>query len=274
MKNIFLFLWKNHFTFLFVLLQILCFYLIIQNNRYHNAAWFNTSQKAAGRILALVNSLVQYVNLKSSNEKLAEENARLRTQMAALLHDTIPAYPLTDTVGKYVFLPAQVVNNSFTRRNNYLTIDRGLLHGLRPEMGVIGSQGIVGMIKDVSTHYATVMSLLHKDFRTSAGFKNSGYFGSLSWPGMNPTLALLSDIPQHVKFSVGDTIITTGYSTLFPKGIMIGTVHDFESPQGSSFYRIRIRLSTDFAKLSWVYVVDNRHGQEIDELEHKIFQLP
>lgn len=267
MKNLFLFLWKNNFTIVFLLLQTLSFYLIIQNNKYHNTVWYNSSNKVTGDIMSAVSSVTQYLNLKNSNRDLAAENAELKSMLSALSADSVPAYRNQDTTGKYIFHSARVVNNSFTRRNNYLTIDIGSEAGIKPEMGVIGPNGIVGQIKDVSPHYATVISLLHKNTRISAGFKDSRYFGSLSWPGMNPREALLSDIARHVKFSKGDTIVTTGYSALFPGGIMVGTVKDFEARDGSSFYAITIELSTDFTNLHYVYVVENKHQEEIKNLE-------
>lgn len=269
MKNLFLFLWKKNFTIFFLLLQTLSFYLIIQNNRYHNTAWFNTSNKITGEILSMVSSVTQYLNLKNINRDLARENAELRTRLAFLVSDSVPDFNYPDSTLKYIFHSARVVNNSITRRNNYMTIDKGSLDGILPEMGVIAPNGVAGLVKDVSPHYATVMSLLHKNTRISAGFKNSRYFGSLSWPGMNPREALLSDIARHVKFSIGDTIVTTGYSALFPEGIMIGTVKDFEARDGSSFYSITITLTTDFANLQHVYVVENRHQQEIRNLEEQ-----
>jgi rod shape-determining protein MreC len=269
MKNLFLFLWKKNFTIFFLLLQTLSFYLIIQNNRYHNTAWFNTSNKITGDILSMVSSVTQYLNLKNINRDLARENAELRTRLAFLVSDSVPDFNYPDSALKYIFHSARVVNNSITRRNNYMTIDKGSLDGILPEMGVIAPNGVAGLVKDVSPHYATVMSLLHKNTRISAGFKNSRYFGSLSWPGMNPREALLSDIARHVKFSIGDTIVTTGYSALFPEGIMIGTVKDFEARDGSSFYSITITLTTDFANLQHVYVVENRHQQEIRNLEEQ-----
>jgi rod shape-determining protein MreC len=267
MKNLFLFLWKNNFTIVFLLLQVFCFYLIIQNNKYQSTRWYHSSNQVTGEIMSAVSSVTQYLNLKNSNRDLAAENARLKSMLSALTEDTVPVYQNRDTTGKYVFHAARVVNNSFIRRNNYITIDIGAQEGIRPEMGVIGPNGIVGQVQHVSDHYATVISLLHKNSRISAGFKNSRYFGSLSWPGMNPREALLSDIARHVKFAVGDTIVTTAYSALFPEGIMVGTVKDFEARDGSSFYQITITLSTDFTNLHYVYVVENKHQQEIKDLE-------
>lgn len=267
MKNLVLFLWKNNFTIVFLLLQVFCFYLIIQNSKYHNAAWYNSSNRVSGDIMSAVSSVTQYLNLKNSNRALADENALLKSMIAALSVDSIPRFRNPDSTGKYIFHSARVVNNSFIRRNNYLTIDKGSLDSIRPEMGVIGPNGIVGQVKDVSPHYATVISLLHKNSRISAGFKNSRFFGSLTWPGMNPREALLSDIARHVKFSKGDTIVTTAYSALFPEGIPVGTVKDFEARDGSSFYSITIELSTDFTNLHYVYAVENKHREEIKNLE-------
>jgi rod shape-determining protein MreC len=220
--------------------------------------------------MSVVSSITQYLNLKNSNRDLATQNAQLKTMLAAYTDEPIPEYRNQDSAAKYVFYAARVVNNSFTRRNNYMTINLGSLDNIKPEMGVIGPNGIAGQVKDVSPHYATVISLLHKNSKISAGFKNSRFFGSLSWPGMSHREALLSDIARHVKFSVGDTIVTTAYSALFPEGIMVGTVKDFEARDGSSFYSITVKLSTDFSNLHYVYVVENKHQEEIKNLEMQI----
>jgi rod shape-determining protein MreC len=207
-----------------------------------------------------VNYVNEYIKLKATNKNLANENARLRSLLPDAYYESgILKNTVSDTIKhqQYSFIVSKVINNSMTRRNNYLTLDKGSLQGIKPEMGVITSQGVVGIVKNVSTHYSTVMSMLHKDIRISARFKNNNYFGSLAWEGTDPTLAVLKDIAKHVSFKAGDTVVTTTYSAVFPENILIGTVASFDIKPGENFYNIQIKLSTNFSNLTYVYIVNN-----------------
>ena len=178
---------------------------------------------------------------------------------------------MVDTVHKqqYTFVTAKVINNSVNRRNNYLTLNKGGLQGIKPEMGVVCAEGIVGIIKDTSGHFSSVLSLLHKDARISAKVKKSGYIGSLVWDGYDFRHATLKDIALHVKLTRGDSIVTSSFSSIFPEGIMIGTVEDIETKEGDKFYSITVKLSTDFSNLSSVYIVENMLKGEQQSLEEK-----
>ena len=168
---------------------------------------------------------------------------------------------------QYKYITAKVINNSINHRNNYLTLNRGSLQGVKPEMGVITSKGIVGIVKQVSEHYCTVMSFLHKDTRISGMIKRNKFFGSLVWDGVDPAIATLNEIDKTVPVQKGDTIITTAYSAIFPAGIMLGTVVEAKLNPGSNFHQIRVRLSTRFDNLSYVNIVDNLMKNEQRELE-------
>jgi rod shape-determining protein MreC len=171
---------------------------------------------------------------------------------------------------QYSYIVSKVINNSVNRRNNYLTLNKGSLSGVKPEMGVITTNGIVGIIKDVSPHYSTVMSLLHSRSSVSARFKNNNYFGAMIWEDNNdPTTATLSDIPKHIQFKIGDTLVTTAYSTVYPENIFLGTVKSSTIKAGANFYTITIKLSTDFYSLTHVYIVDNLFKKEQQLLEEK-----
>ncbi len=272
MKNLFLFLWRNNYTIFFILLESFCFMLVIRNNNFHNAAFFNSSNQVTGRIMETFNYLNEYMSLNSVNRSLAEENARLMsTLQESVRKSTAMSGEVNDTVSgiHYKYIAARVVNNSVHRRNNYLTLDKGTVHGVSAEMGVITGSGVIGMVRDVSDHYCTVMSLLHKNSNISARFKQNNYFGPLVWDGDDPGFATLKDIARHVKFQKGDTIVTTSYSSVFPENIMIGTVESFEAKDGDNFYRIRIRLSADFRNLGFVYIVNNLLKNEKQDLESK-----
>jgi rod shape-determining protein MreC len=176
---------------------------------------------------------------------------------------------IKDTLRKqqYTYITARVINNSVNRRNNYLTLDKGSLQGIEKDMGVISSSGVVGIVKDVSKHYCTVMSVLHKNTRISARFNHNNYFGSPVWDGNDSREATLLDIAKHVKFSVGDTLVTTVFSSIFPEGVMVGVVKESNIKKGDNFYKITVNLSANFLNLSHVYIVNNLLKKEQQELE-------
>jgi rod shape-determining protein MreC len=242
----------------------------LQNSNFHHAAFVNSANSVAASVNETVNSVTDYINLKKVNSDLAGENSRLLALRPEVYYsDSAKRNIFNDTVyhQQYSFITAKVINNSVNRRNNYLTLDKGRLQGVQPEMGVVSSEGLVGIVKDVSEHFCSVMSFLHKDSRISAKIKKSGYIGSLIWGGYDANHATLKDIAQHVTLARGDTIITSSFSSIFPEGIIIGIIEDFHSKEGDNFYDITIRLSTDFSKLSYVYIINNVLKEEQRKLE-------
>lgn len=270
MRNLLIFLWRYNFFIFFLLLEACCIYLIAQNNHFQRAAFVNSSNRIAAKVNSGVSAVTDYINLRETNEALARQNAALKSLLPGVYYiDSVNRSVVKDTLRKqqYEFMVARVVNNSINRRNNYLTLDRGSLQGVHPEMGVISADGIVGIIKDVSPHYCSVMSFLHKDSRVSARVKKNGFIGSLVWEGYDAQFASLKDIAKHVKLAKGDTIVTSSFSAIFPEGIMIGTVDFVDANTGNNFQDIRIRLSTRFGSLSYVYLVDNLMKDEQLNLE-------
>ena len=272
MRNIFTFLWRSHFFILFLLFEVLCVYLIVQNNTYQRASFINSSNALSASIYSSVNDFSDYLSLKKTNEMLANENALLRMQLKAAFYenkyDTIHRKDTT-LRQQYTYIPAKVINNSVGKRNNYLTLNKGSMHGIKPEMAVISSTGVVGIVKDVSEHFCSVLSLLHKDTRISAKLSKTAYFGSLVWQGGNPQYATLMDIPKHVQLKAGDLIVTSGFSSIFPENITVGTIEKFEIKPGDNFYTIKVLLSTNFNKINYVYVVSNLYKEEVKQLEDK-----
>jgi rod shape-determining protein MreC len=270
MRNLFLFIWKNHFFFLFLLLQALSFYLIFSNSRFHNSSFFNSSNAVAGNLYSAYDEVTGYFNLKNANELLQAENARLLTMSReAMITDTVETTEINEPHfrQKYTFMEAKVINNSINKRNNYLTLNKGSLHGIRPQMAVIAPDGVVGIVKDVSENFSSVLSLLNKNAMISGKLKNTGYFGSVVWEGGDPASAQMYDVPKHAPVNVGDTITTSAASAIFPEGVMLGTVENVVLKDGDNFYRIKLRLSTDFGKLAYVYVVNNLMKEEQLKLE-------
>lgn len=272
MKNLFVFIWRNHFVFLFLLLQSFAIYLLIQNNNYQRASFINSANAFSGKILSIYSSISNYFSLKKVNEQLAAENAELKKQNpSSYFAYNMQVFNINDTVYRqqYIYREAQVVNKTVNKRNNYLTLNRGTLHGIKNDMAVITPVGVVGIVKNVSANYCTVISMLHVNSRISAQIKNNNYFGSVIWNGNNASLVDLVDIPSHVKLNKGDTVVTTSYSTIFPEGIIVGTIDDFELKTGDNFYTIKVKTGTDFHNVTNVYVVENLLKNEQQQLEEE-----
>jgi rod shape-determining protein MreC len=270
MRNLFLFIWRNHIFFLFISLQTLAFFFIFSNKNYHNSSFLNSSNIISGNIFATYDEVTGYFNLKNANELLAAENARLLSLSKEAFADDAAVeneVVASEFKQQYTYLEAKVINNSINKRNNYLTINKGSKHGIEPLMAIIAPDGVVGIVKSVSENFSSVLSLLNKNTMISGKLKNLGYLGSVYWNGGNPSVAELFDIPKHAAIQVGDTIVTSAASAIFPEGVIIGTIEKFDLKDGDNFYDITIRLATDFGKLSYVYVVNNLRKEEQLTLE-------
>ncbi|MDX5422696.1 MAG: rod shape-determining protein MreC [Hymenobacteraceae bacterium] len=279
MRNLFAFIYRFRAFLVFVLLEVLCVYLIVRYNTYQGAAFFNSANRYVGQVLEFQSGITDYFRLASVNGTLAQENAALREELlqyrleeladsADVLDSTIYVAP-SDTAGSnpYNLIAGRVINNSVRRTNNYLTLAIGTADGVKPGMGVISSNGVVGRVKTVSPHYSTVTSLLHSQLLISAKISKSNTFGTIKWTGGDYRTALLDYIPLHVKPEKGDTIVTSGFNTVFPEGVMVGRISSVEKEADKSFYTIEVELSVDFAQLSYVYVVENPLKEERDTLE-------
>ncbi len=270
MRSLFLFLWKYNFFIFFLLIETLCGYLIMQNNNFQRTTIVNSTNAFAARVNSMVSSVTEYINLRATNDALIRENAALKTLLPDVYYiDSALHQVSVDSVLKrqYTFMTAKVINNSVNRRNNYLTLNKGSLQGVKQEMGVICSDGVVGIVKDVSEHYSSVISFLHKDSKISARLKGTDYMGSMVWEGFDATHGKLNDIAKHVKVIKGDTIVTTSFSAIFPEDVMIGTVETVNASGGNNFQDINVKLSTPFGKLTYVYIISNDFKNEQRTLE-------
>lgn len=273
MKNILLFVYRNHVFFLFLILEIMALVLIARNNEFHRASMLNSSNRLTGNIYQWNSEVTEYLKLKTVNTRLAEENAALRALLAESQYDkSRMMVSVTDSsaLQQYTYIPAKVVNGSTNRRNNYFTINKGLLQGVEPEMAVITSDGIVGIVKDVSKNYASVLSILHKNSSISVKLAGTGYIGSLVWDGGSPKRVQLTDIPNHVELYEGMEVVTSGYSAMFPSGIKVGKIISFDIGPGENFYDIEVETSNDLSSVSIVYVVNNLMRIEQIELEQHV----
>jgi rod shape-determining protein MreC len=275
-RNVFLFI-RRHTNFLFFLvLQIISLSILFRYNKFHEAIFMNASTEITGRINDKYNTIEYYFQLKKTNESLLKENLRLRQ----LLHENYEAPDsarrlITDTIRidsarsvlKYKVMEAKVVNSTTSQQTNYLTIHRGSDQGVRPNMGVISPQGIAGTVVNVSENYATVMSLLHRQYKVVVKLKNGGDRGTIEWDGLSPLFVTLKDIPKSAKLAKGDTIVTSQTSSKFPAGIMVGTIYEIVEDNTSNFFTLKIRPSTNFFNIEYVYVIDNLQYDEQKRLE-------
>ncbi len=272
MRNLWLLLSKYNAFFLFIIFFAISITLLVRNNSFQRSGVLNSSNQFIGEAYSRINKFQSYLNLAKVNDSLAAENARLRNQMKnSFFDDSIEQKTVKDTVARqqYVYIVARVVNNSVHQKDNYLTINRGKRHGITKGMGVISSSGIVGIVKDVSNNFATITSLLNNDTKISASISESHAFGSLVWGegNYNPQTALLQDIPNHIIIKRGQHVITSGYSTLFPANLQIGTIIGVRNKGGESFPDIVVKLNTDFSTLQYVYVIRNVFALEKESIE-------
>lgn len=273
MQRLFLFLYQYRAFFLFVFLEVLGVWLIVNNNQYQGAAFFNSSNYLVANVLESKSNINSYFELKDVNETLSEENARLREEIDLISHNLSGAdsteLPVVEKQKpeQFDFLSAKVINNSTRRFNNFITINKGADDGITPDMAVINAQGIVGKVKTTSANFSTIISLLHPDLYVSSLIKGSGILCTTKWDGTDPLQAELLYVPRHVKVDVGDTVVTSGYNAIFPSDLMIGIIESTDIKDDATFYSIKINLATNFEALSYVYVVKNNFKDEIDSLE-------
>jgi len=273
MRNLISILIKYHFFILFVIFEIFSLFLLVRNNDYQRKTFLQSSNVITGKIYKNYSAITEYLALKEENKRLAFENTFFRTKLISSYKNlSTSSKTINDTIYKqqYVFTSAKVINNSVNRQNNYLTLDKGSNNGIKPEMAVLSSNGVIGVVKNVSKNFSTVISLLNSNLKISVKLKKSNEVGSLAWDGWDYKRAKLNEIPFHVKLRPGDTIVTSGYSAMFPEGIFVGTVLKSNIPVGSNFYDITIKLSTNFNNISYVYIVTNLFKDEQKKLEKEL----
>lgn len=273
MQNLLMFFVRHNAFFVFIFLELICFYLIVNFNKKQKDIYINSANSFTASIEERYSKVVGFWQLDDVNEELAKDNKRLMEQLPMSFFDnSTDTISVTDTSHQqqYEYIPSKVVSNTVNRHNNYLTLDKGSKHGIESNTGVISSAGLVGIILKTSKNYAAVMSLLHKDTKISGMIKNSHYFGSLVWEGLDPHLMTLQAVPKHAMVQKGDTIVTSGYSHMFPEGVLIGVVDNAELEPGSNFYTIDVRLSSDLNKIKHVYVVKDLMKSEKLQLEESV----
>lgn len=260
MRNLFEFIWRNQFTLIFLILEVIGFFLLSSTNSFHQSKLYSASVAISGKVYSINQSYEQYIGLLAENEQLKNENAMLRERLFNTSNTLSPLNRDFETIS------ATVIKSTFSWGNNFIIIDKGADEGVENEMGVLSSTGIVGRVVHVSSHYAAVMPILHSQSITSVQLKNNSYFGRCKWNQYDSQIAQMLDIPNHVKVTEGDTIITRGSNGVFPNGEIVGFVQSTSKDPSEGFQEIDFKLATDFQNLKTVYLIKNNNKTELDSL--------
>lgn len=275
MRNLLNFFIRYGAWFLFVFYAAISCFLLFQRNPFQHHVYLTSANTVVSGVYDVAANVTGYINLRDINADLQKRTADLESEVIALrehnralsqqlLQDSLRT---TDSLGRFRFILATVVNNSVVNPYNYITVNKGRLDSIQPEMGVMDQNGVVGVVNTVSNHHARIISLLNPNFRLSCKLRGNDAFGSLVWDGKSPYEAILEELPKQVRFHKGDTIITSGYSAVFPEGIPVGTIIGSTRGEDDNFNTLRIKLLTDFSTLSTVKVISNRDIVDIRQAE-------
>lgn len=270
MRNLLEFLAKYNHWFVFLILEVVSMVLLFQYNSYQGSAWFSSANAVTGKLYEWDANVETFFSLTKVNQELTQRNAYLEQEVQKL-SDSLVSVTKDNSIyhrdqfallRNYRLIPAKVVANSVDKPGNLMTIDKGSADGIHKDMGVISGTGVVGIVYLVAEHYAIVIPVLNTKSNISCMIQNRGYFGYLRWKGGVSDLAYLEEVPRHAHFKLGDYVVTSGYSAVFPPGVRVGRIlHVFNSADGLS-YRVQLRLSTDFARLRDVCVIDDAAMKE------------
>ena len=277
MRELFDFFIRNSKWFVYALFVVASCMLLFQGNPYQHHIYLTSANAVSSAVYETANNVTSYFNLRDINEDLNRRNAALEKEVINLreklqqysekaFSDTLVPDAGTD---HFDFIVAHVINNSISKPYNYLTIDKGSDDGVKAELGVIDQNGVVGIVSVTGRKDARVISLLNPNLRLSCKIKNSDHFGSLVWDGNDPTTALLEELPRHTVYNPGDTIVTSGYSAVFPPGLPVGIILDDNRDHNENFFTLKIRLFADFTALGNVQIVTNNYGEELAKIEQR-----
>jgi len=270
MQQIIYFIRKFRYFLLFLLLEVIAIIFTIQHHSYHTSKFVNSANAISGGFYNKVNSINEFFILKTENKLLIEDNIRLKNLLEKRAINAIEENAMVNDTDqyfqKYEYSVAKVINNNFTKRNNTLTINKGTNHGLSADLGVINSNGVMGVIESISPNFATILSILNKNSNLNVRIKNSSHFGTLTWDGITHTTTQLIDLPRQASIKVGDTVITGGKSAIFPEGINIGVIKDFKF-ENNKYQQINVLLLNDMSAIGYVQIIKNLQKSEQKNLE-------
>ena len=261
--------------FLFLILEVISFTMIVKNQNYHKSIFLSSSNKVVSEIYVINNSIFEFFRLKGANKNLSEENTALKNEIIELKGKLSTILPRQkDSLKfnippemKYKFISAKVINNSTNKIQNYITLNKGFNDGIKVDMGVVCDEGVVGIIKTVSENFSVVIPIINERLKVNCKFINSNYSGLLQWSGLDYRFANLEDIARHVEFSLGDSLVTSGFTNAFPEGIPVGIIEDFKIKPSDSYYNINVKLAVNFRTLSYVKVINYLNYREQKYLE-------
>ncbi|GLR16596.1 rod shape-determining protein MreC [Portibacter lacus] len=267
MQNLLLLFARVGNLILFIVLEILCIYLIVNYNQEQKGIYINSSNIMSASMLKRYNSFTEYLKLGDKNDRLAEENSKLLEELINLKSVIQLPEEKVDSIRRFRLMPAAVINNSINQKNNKITINKGADQGIKKGQGVINNEGIVGIISDVSSNYATAISLLNLQTNISVKLKRTKEIGELQWDGRSVKRLTMNAVPPHVEVLQGDSVITSGYSTIFPGDLFVGVVEDVKQDKRNGFLSLEVLLNNDISRLDYVYVIENLKAMEQLELE-------
>ncbi len=278
MSDLLKFLVKYSAWFLFAFYVVISCILLFSNNPFQHHVYLSSANVVTSGVYRTTNSVTSYFSLRDINEDLQRRNSDLELEIYRLksvirdYQQQIYADTMTvdSALTRYNFLIAHVINNSINHSHNYITIEKGRLDGVEPEMGVMDQNGIVGIVNVVGDHTARLISVLNPYLRLSCKVKGEDQVGSLVWDGRDPGEAILEELPKHAKFVKGDTIVTSGYSSVFPEGVPVGTILSGTRDHEDNFYTLRVKLFTDFSTLSTVRVIRDNMKEELRTVEKEL----
>lgn len=281
LKNLINFLVRYSVVFLFIILEITSLVLISRNKGYQRSVLLSSTNIVVGTMYEMSNTVVEFFKLSDANKNLSEENTRLINKVTELENKL---YAITDSSGtadwksvripperQYDYISAKVIRITTHQVQNYIILNKGSLDSIKPDMGVIGDQGVVGIVETVSGHFSKVIPILHPKSTIITKFQKSNYYGPLVWDGVDYRYATLKDIARHVKFSLGDSLVTSGFKS-FPEGIMVGTINNFDIKESDAYYNVQVKLAVDFRSLTHVKVINYKNYQEQKALEEGILE--
>ena len=270
MQHFFTFIIKHKYLLFFLLLEFVALSITVKVHSFHSSVIINSSNDFTGSILSKINNFNSYLKLKTNNKLLLEENTKLKNIIEIYKNKKI-VLQKKDTIlnnQKYKYLFTHVIRNEYTKPNNFLTLDKGSADGVTLDMGVINEKGVLGIVNHVATNYASVISILNQKSHINVKLKSSNYIGTLSWNGLNYNILQLVDLPRQAPISVGDTIVTGGQSTIFPKGILVGIVLEIKT-EDNGISKINIKLFNDMSNIGHAYLIINKDAKNIKTLENQ-----
>lgn len=275
MEQLLRFLMRYGVYLLFVFLEAISFVVIVNQNSFQRASFLSSSNYLSASVYSAANSIVEYFGLSEANKQLSDENNQLKNRVVRLeaelaqVTDTTDKRPLVLGDKEYQFIAAKVISNSVNKLKNSITLNKGRLDGIEPEMGVVNNQGVVGVVSAVTDHYASVIPILNSKSRISCKAKRSGDFGVLLWNGIDPDYVQMDEVPRHAVIHVRDTLVTSGFSSIFPEGIPVGYVTRCSTPENKSYYFIEAKTAAVFRTLSYVKVVKFKYKEELRAVQEE-----